>query len=128
MRRPTVLIADDNPEWRTVIAGLFEGHYQVLGFVASGDEVVTRAVSLQPDIITLDISMPGKSGLDLVPELRITVPHAAIIIVTTTPTRIYIDEAYRRGAHGYVLKRNVRSHLLPAVQEACRCRSVASNS
>jgi DNA-binding NarL/FixJ family response regulator len=118
MHRATALIADDNPEWRNAIARLLEGHYHVLGFVARGDEVVRRAVSLQPDVITLDVSMPGKSGLNVLPELRVAVPNAAIIIVTTTPTMIYIDEAYRRGADGYVLKRNAASDLRPVIKKA----------
>lgn len=118
MHPDTVLIADDNREWRTVIERLLEPHYEVLGLVARGDEVVARAVSLQPEVITLDVSMPGKSGLNLLPELRIAVPDAAIVVVTTTLTTIYIEEAYRRGAHGYVFKRNVRSDLVPAIDKA----------
>ena len=116
MSHSTVLIADDNSEWQTNIARILGAEYAVLAFVARGDEVVATAMILQPEVVTLDVSMPGVSGLNLLPELRAALPGAVIVIVTTTSNKLYIDEAYQRGANGYVLKRKALSDLVPAIQ------------
>jgi DNA-binding NarL/FixJ family response regulator len=85
--------------------------------VANGNEVVSRAVALQPDIIPLDVSMPGISGLQLLPRLRAAMPNAVVVVVTVTSDQLYIDEAASRGANGYVLKRNALKDLIPAMRK-----------
>jgi DNA-binding NarL/FixJ family response regulator len=77
---------------------------------------VRQATELQPHVITLDVSKPGISGLQLLPELRSAMPKAVIIIVTITSDQLYMDEARKRGADGYVLKRNALADLIPAIQ------------
>jgi DNA-binding NarL/FixJ family response regulator len=61
--------------------------------------------------------MPGISGLQLLPELRSAMPNAVIVIVTITSDQLYMDEACRRGADGYVLKRNALDDLIPAIRK-----------
>ena len=117
-RAATVLIADDHAGWRDVIAGILSPEYVILGCVECGDDVVSRAIALQPDVITLDLSMSGRSGMKLLPDLRIALPHAVIVIVTTTRSQMFIDAAYERGANGYVLKNRALSDLAPAIQDA----------
>ena len=113
-----VLIVDDNCEWRRLIAAVLETEYDVVGFVTRGDEVISWSVALQPDIVTLDVSLPGIGGLRILPELRRTMPNAVIVIITTTVSNIYTEEAYQRGANGYVDKRKVLSDLVPAIEKA----------
>lgn len=117
MSRPTALIADDNVDWRDLIAQVLQPEYEIAGFVALGSEVVTQAVTLQPDVITLDVSMPGISGIRLLPQLRAAMPDTVIVIVSMESSRLYVDEAYRRGADGYVAKSKTPSDLIPAIQD-----------
>lgn len=114
-----MLIADDNSNWCAIIARILETDYEIAGLVAQGNEVVSRAVALQPDIITLDISMPGLSGLQVLPRLRSAMPTAVIIVVTVTSDQLYMDEASARGANAYVLKRNALTELIPAMRKGC---------
>lgn len=123
VNRATVLIVDDNFLWCERIAQILAPQYEIAGFVLRGDELLKRAITLQPDIITLDISMPGRGGLQLLPDLRVQLPDAVIVIVTTTSTKLYIDEAYRRGAHGYVDKRKALEDLIPAIENGSSERS-----
>jgi DNA-binding NarL/FixJ family response regulator len=116
--RPGALIVDDNRQWQNVIADILSVRYDVLGTIAHGTEVLAAAATLRPDVVTLDISMPGISGLRLLPELRVELPDAAIIVVTTHSSKLYIDEAYRRGADGFVAKNKVVTELIPAIEGA----------
>jgi DNA-binding NarL/FixJ family response regulator len=118
MERPKTLIADDRREWQRIISEVLASEYDVVGFVADGKDVISSAITLSADVITLDVSMPGISGLRLLPDLRSALPHAAIIIVTAYWSRLYIDEAYQRGADGYVAKNAVISELLPTISKA----------
>lgn len=120
MSRLTVLIAEDNDEWCKLIARILEPEYSVIGFVAQGSEVVREAVARQPNIITLDVSMPGMSGLRLLPELRAAMPKLAIVMLSTESRKLYVDEAHRRGADAYVAKRRTASDLIPAIEDAVR--------
>ena len=118
MTFPTVLIADDNPEWRSVIADILRSEYDVVRQVERGDEVLAAACALQPDFITLDVSMPGISGLNVLPHLRQALPHTVIVMVSTNSSKLYVDEAYRRGADGYVSKSSAWRDLVPTLQAA----------
>jgi len=114
---PTALIADDNAEWRSVIAEVLRADYDVVCIVARGDEVMAKASVLRPDLVTLDVSMPGISGIQLLPRLRTLLPNARILIVTANSAELYVQEAYRRGADGYVLKSNVWRDLPPPAKQ-----------
>jgi DNA-binding NarL/FixJ family response regulator len=117
MNLPSVLIADDSAAWRAIIARIVEPECRIVGFATRGDEVIRQAAALQPDVIALDVSMPGISGLQLLPKLRSAMPKAVIVIVTVTSDQIYLDEARIRGADGYVLKRNALADLIPAIRK-----------
>ena len=119
MDLPSVLIADDNAAWRAIIARILEPECKIVCFATRGDEVIRQATTLQPDVITLDVSMPGISGLQLLPKLRSTMPNAVIVIVTITSDPLYMEEARLRGANGYVLKRNAVADLIPAIRKRC---------
>lgn len=123
MNRPTVLIADDNREWRDLIARILRPDYDIAGFVTRGNELLMQAIALHPDVITLDISMPGASGMQILPGLRSAMPDAVIVIVSITSSRLYVTEAYQRGADGYVTKRKTSLDLIPAIQNGALRRS-----
>ena len=65
----TVLVADDSTECRAIITRLLMPDFEVIGYVERGDELAANAMRLHPDIVTLDVAMPGQSGLNALPAL-----------------------------------------------------------
>lgn len=116
MKRKTVLIADDQAEWREVITSLLEPEFEIAGYAERGDEVCARARELTPDLIILDVSMQGVSGFTVLPELRSLLRGACIVMVTLTTGAMYERVAYQRGADGWVAKWDVFAELVPVVE------------
>jgi two-component system, NarL family, nitrate/nitrite response regulator NarL len=116
-----VLVADDDAGWRYILTRFLEPDCTVIGYVERGDELVAAAGQLLPDVITLDISMPGKSGLKALPELRQLLPDATIVIVTASIDPLYREEAFRRGADAYISKSRVSTDLKTEVSPPRDC-------
>lgn len=121
--RLRVVIIDDNEEWRQILTRLLQPVYDVIGHVERGDEVLAFVSQLHPDIITMDVSLPRLSGLNVLPAVRAALPHAVIVIVSTTATPLYRSEAAVRGADSYVAKNQAYSELLPSIAGACAERA-----
>lgn len=98
------LIAEDNLEWQKIITQILEIDYDLAGVVDRGDQIIDVAQKCLPDLITLDIAMPGQSGLQALPGLRLLLPHAIIVVISNTVTPVYMEEAFARGADGYLEK------------------------
>ena len=113
--RSRLLVVDDNAVWRRTITRILEADHELVGTVVRGDEIMESAERLCPDVITLDVSLPGESGLNVLPRLRKACPRAIIVIVSATATPLYRQEAFLRGADGYVEKSRVPSDLLSTV-------------
>ncbi len=123
-----LLIADDHPVVRDGLSSMFarDPGFEVLGEAADGAEAVTLAQSLQPDVILMDLRMPGVDGLAAITELaRLAVP-ARILVLTTYDTDSYVLPAIEAGATGYLLKDAPRAELLRAVRAAAQGQSVLS--
>lgn len=112
------LIADDNREWQQILTEILQVKFSCIVVVAHGNQVLRTALALRPDVITLDVSMTGISGLKLLPELRVQLPHSIIIVVTTHSSKHYVQEAFRRGANGYVMKGRALGDLIPTIKIA----------
>lgn len=98
------LVAEDNEEWQNIIVHILEVDYDLAGVVERGDQIVDTAQKFLPDVVTLDIAMPGQSGLQVLPRLRSMLPNAIIVVISITDTPIYMEEAFARGADGYLKK------------------------
>lgn len=98
------LVAEDNQEWQDIIVHILEIDYDLAGIVERGDQIVDTAQKCLPDLITLDIAMPGQSGLQALPRLRSMLPHAIIVVISNTISSVYMEEAFARGADGYLEK------------------------
>ena len=98
------LVAEDNEEWQKIIIQILEVDYDLAGIVDRGDQIIDVAQKCLPDLITLDIAMPGQSGLHALPRLRSTFPKAIIVVISNTATSVYMEEAFARGADGYLEK------------------------
>ena len=100
-----VLIVDDHPLTRDALAGLLTQHdFSVVGQAADGEQAVEVARELQPDLILLDLSMPGIGGLGALPLLREAAPACEVVMVTASVAEENLLAAIRAGAAGYLLK------------------------
>ena len=120
-----VLIADDHAIIRSGLRLLLESRpdIEVVGDAGTGEETIEKATSLQPDVLLLDIAMPGLNGLEAAREIRVEAPQVRIIVLT-----MYDDEAYLRqflevGVAGYVLKRAADTELIDAIRAVHRGES-----
>jgi DNA-binding NarL/FixJ family response regulator len=99
------LIVDDHPITRSALSGLLEqSGFSVVGEAADGDEAVDRARELQPDLVLLDLAMPGVGGLEALPRVRAAAPDCEVVVLTASGTEENLLSAIRGGAAGYLLK------------------------
>jgi DNA-binding NarL/FixJ family response regulator len=100
-----ILIADDHPLTRDALAGLLEQHgFTVVGTADDGAEAIEEARRLQPNIVVLDLSMPGLDGLAALPRIRGAAPDCEVVVLTASGTEENLLAAIRAGAAGYLLK------------------------
>ena len=117
-----VMLVDDNPTFLRILSDFLREEEEVLvvGTAGSGEEALAKAQGLQPQVILLDLAMPGMGGLDAIPLLRKTVPETRIIALTMLDTNGYRDAALAAGADEFVAKGNLSADLLPAIRRAVR--------
>jgi DNA-binding NarL/FixJ family response regulator len=100
-----VLIVDDHPLTQEALASLLVQHgFEIVGQASSGDEAIRQAAKQQPDLVLLDLSMPGMSGLEALPEIRRVAPGSEVVVLTASGTEENLLRAIRGGASGYLLK------------------------
>ena len=100
-----ILLVDDHPLTRSALSGLLMQHgFDVVGEAEDGAEATARAGELQPDLILLDLSMPGVDGLTALPRLRDAAPSCEVVVLTASGTEENLLGAIRGGAAGYLLK------------------------
>jgi len=119
-----ILIVDDHPVVRQGLKTLLEGQsgWEVVGEASDGLEALDKADSLQPDVMVLDITMPGLNGLEACRLLRRRTPRPEILFVTQHDSPQMMREALDAGARGYVVKSNAARDLLEAVKAVCQHR------
>jgi DNA-binding NarL/FixJ family response regulator len=100
-----ILLVDDHPLTRSALSGLLMQHgFDVVGEAEDGAAAAVRAEELQPDLILLDLSMPGVDGLTALPRLRDAAPSCEVVVLTASGTEENLLGAIRGGAAGYLLK------------------------
>jgi DNA-binding NarL/FixJ family response regulator len=113
-----VLVADDHTLFRDGLRALLGSipETKVVGEAASGDEVIALAASLQPDVILMDIQMPGVNGIEATRQIVHTSPHVGVIVVTMFEDDDSVFAAMRAGARGYILKGADQGEMLRAIR------------
>ena len=124
--RPRVLLVDDNEVMLVRTAAVLARDCLVVGTARNGAAALERARALLPDVIVLDISMPGMSGIELANRLRTAGSRAVLVFLTVHDDEELILAAQAAGGLGYVVKPRLGTDLLYAVQEACAGRSFIS--
>ncbi len=124
MSRITVLIVDDHAMVRKGLRMALEAHadIQVVGEAGTLMEAIEAAARVKPQIVTLDLSMPGPSGVASVQRMRTAAPGARIIVVTMHDDPAYVRTAIAMGASGYVNKSAADTELVSAIRAVSRGR------
>ena len=122
MAKIRILIADDHALVREGIRALLSlcDDLEVVGEAADGTEAIAAARRLDPDVVLMDINMPGLGGLEATPEILRSNPRAKILVLTQYDDREYVTRFLKNGASGYVLKRAAGSELASAVRAVHR--------
>src|SRR5438876_5294828 len=123
-----VLIVDDHPLFRdglrTQLAAMPET--EVVGEVASGEEAVAQAATLQPDVILMDLHMPGLNGIEATRQILHTSPHIGVLVLTMFEDDDSVFAAMRAGARGYLLKGAPRAETLRAIRAVASGEAIFS--
>jgi two-component system response regulator DesR len=124
----SIMIAEDQGMMRSALSTLLEleDDMTVVAEVGRGDEVVAEAARAVPDVVLLDIELPGRSGLDVIAELIETVPSCAVIVVTTFGRPGYLKRALEAGARGFLVKDDPVEELANSIRSVVDGRIVVN--
>ena len=111
-----VLLADDHLIFLEAMKKLLEPFCRVVGTASDGQSVIPLAEELRPSVIVLDVNLPLLNGLDSCERILKRVPESKIIFLTVSEDLDTAEEAIRRGAFGYVLKKSASAELFKAIQ------------
>ncbi len=113
-----VLVVDDHAVVREGIRHVLAGEpgFEVVGEAANGEQALALARAERPDVVVLDLTMPGENGLRVAPKLRAAVPGARVLIMSMHDNAEYVREGVRAGASGYLLKDSAAAELRLAVR------------
>ncbi len=117
-----ILIADDHGLMRAGLRSLLAQNdaYEVVGEASNGNEALASALRLRPEVVLMDVSMPGPGGIETTRNIRERLPDVKVVILTVHEDEALLREAVRAGASGYVVKRAVESELFAAIAAALR--------
>ena len=124
----SLLIVDDHPVVRDGLRGMFgaDPRFEVVGEAGDGAEAVSAAERLRPDVILMDLRMPGTDGVAAIKELAKRGVPSRVLVLTTYDTDSHVLPAIEAGATGYLLKEAPRAELVRAVEAAARGQAVLS--
>jgi|SRR5580692_9055930 DNA-binding NarL/FixJ family response regulator len=122
-----LLVEDFEPFRRFIWTTLQKTELQIIAEVSDGLEAVRKAQELQPDLILLDIGLPGLNGIEAARRIRTLSPQSSILFVSQESSADVIEEAMNSGALGYVVKTQAASDLLAAVEAVREGRTFVSN-
>jgi DNA-binding NarL/FixJ family response regulator len=117
-KRPRVLICEDSVLLQEAIRAVVEPECEIAGLVEDGRIAIEMIMAEQPDIVLVDVSLPGASGFVIAETAAAANARARILFVTAYSDRAYVQRAFDIGASGYVLKDSIRTELLPAIRTA----------
>jgi DNA-binding NarL/FixJ family response regulator len=117
MDKLRILLVDDSKIFLDFAACFLSDHENliVVGTAQNGNEALSLAEDLQPDVVLLDVSMPGLNGIDTTPYMRQILPEAAIIMISFQNSVIYREAALAAGADDFVPKETLAYALIPAI-------------
>jgi DNA-binding NarL/FixJ family response regulator len=113
-----ILIADDHDVVRSGLRLLLEAqpNWEIVGEASNGRAAVSKAIELRPDVAVIDYSLPMLNGLEVTRHILERAPRTEVLIFTMHDNEVLIQEAFKAGVRGYLLKSDARQHLIEAVQ------------
>jgi DNA-binding NarL/FixJ family response regulator len=124
-----ILLVDDHPLTRSALAGLLQQHgFEIAGEASDGEEAIARAGELQPDLVLLDLSMPGLDGLSALPRLREAAPSCEVVVLTASGEEENLLGAIRAGAAGYLLKSEPPARIVEFLRGAAQGEAALSGA
>jgi DNA-binding NarL/FixJ family response regulator len=116
----TVLIADDNGLFATALEGLLnaEESIEIVGRAGDGEQAARLAVDLTPDVVLMDLSMPGVDGFEATRRIRADAPSTTIVVLTGSADREDVERARTAGAAAYVTKDRILAELVRTIRSA----------
>ena len=118
MNRARVLLADNNAVVLDRVGVLLSPSFEVVGAVTNGQELFYAGMSLVPDVIVADITMPILGGIEAAQQLREAGSRARFVFLTIHNECEFVDACVAQGAFGYVVKSHMKSDLIPAINAA----------
>ena len=117
MNRIKILVVDDHGIMRDSIRALLElyDNIEIVGEASNGKEAVEKAIELRPDVILMDIVLPGMDGIEATRRIKKKIPKTEVLVLTQYEDRDYVLSAIKAGADGYVPKRAASSELVSAI-------------
>ena len=124
-----VVVADDHEMIRRGLGALFaDTNISIVGEAATGDEAIEQTRKLKPDVLMLDIRMPGMDGIDTLEKIKSEMPETRVVMMSTYDNPTYVARSSALGASDYVLKGASRAQLLEAVTRAAAGEPAAPES
>lgn len=113
-----VLVVDDHAVVRSGLRRVLDAEpdIETVGEAESAERAVFEAIELRPDVVLMDVVMPGKSGIEIIPALAQSVPDAKVLVLSMQDNPRYVREAFEAGANGYVLKEAADTEVVGAVR------------
>jgi two-component system, NarL family, response regulator NreC len=117
-----VLLVDDHAVFRSGLRRILasEDDIDVVGEAESGERAVFEAIANTPDVVVMDVVMPGKTGIEAMPAVLQAVPHAKVLMLSMQDDPRYVRQAFDAGASGYVLKEAADTEVVDAVRAVAR--------
>jgi DNA-binding NarL/FixJ family response regulator len=114
----SVVVADDHPVFRHGMRALLDAvaDVELIGEAADGDEAVAAALALEPDVVLMDLRMPGLNGIDATRKILAAAPDAGILVLTMFEDDDSVFAAMRAGARGYLLKGSEQEEVMRAIR------------
>lgn len=126
-QRPTVMVVDDQELYRDgIIQLLTERGVQVVGEAGRASDAVRQASEINPDVVLMDLNMPGMSGVEATSRLSASAPHVRVLVLTVAADERHVIDALLAGACGYLLKEAPIEQVIDAIKAAARGESMIS--
>lgn len=121
-----VLVADDSADFRDGLCAMLDAvvGVQVVGAAATGDDAVRLAVDLQPDVVLMDLQMPGRNGVEATAAVAASSPHISVLVLTMFDGDESVLAAMRAGARGYILKGAPKLEILRGIRAAANGEAI----
>ena len=123
-----VVLADDMPEMLASVTEFLRRDFEIVGSAQNGEETIEAAAALDPDLLVIDISMPGLNGIQVASLLRQAGCRAKVVFLTVHEDEDYVDAAFSVGAVGYVFKSRLATDLIPVLHGVLQGRRFISSS